>query len=507
MRRLMSRIAPGGVAVFLVPYETTAAPMVRALRWLRTRLRPVNAAVNLARRRPLDEPFHPTYAYDFSRVMAAIQQETAVSTNALLEPHDGLDTALLFVEAPMAGAPARRRQRGIEVADVIKTTPIEALNQSADEYFAALDGWEHHLAKPFASAEEAPRLLGGLAVLLQGLELAPGARVLEFGAGTGWLSRSLTQLGCHVIALDVSPTALDIARETYARFPAAGEQPPPRFLLFDGRRIELDAGSVDRIVCFHAFHHVPNPDEVIREFARVLAPGGIAGFAEPGPRHSRSSFSQFEMQTYKVVENDVDVHAIWRVAKAAGFADIRLSVFHGPPFSVPLQEFEDFLAGGVTADRWTASTRTVMRSMRTFFLVKEGEPALDSRTAGALRCDIVVSSGAVSARAGEPVQIDVTLTNTGRAVWLPSNVRFGGVRIGAHLYDASGGLLLFDLTTAPLADPPRDVPPGGVVRCRLPLPPQGAGRYIVEIDCVAEGIAWFAPLGSRAVRVTLEVSA
>jgi cyclopropane fatty-acyl-phospholipid synthase-like methyltransferase len=74
-------------------------------------------------------------------------------------------------------------------------------------------------------------------MLLQGLRLTAGTRVLEFGAGTGWLSRFLTQLGCRVTLLDVSPTALRIARELYDRHPVIGERPTPVFLPFDGRRI------------------------------------------------------------------------------------------------------------------------------------------------------------------------------------------------------------------------------------------------------------------------------
>src|SRR4029077_2535679 len=99
-------------------------------------------------------------------------------------------------------------------------------------------------------------------------------------------------------------------------------------LVFDGRRIDLPDASVDRIVSFDAFHHLPNPDEVLREFARVLKPGGIAGFAEPGARHSRSPMSQFEMRTYRVVENDIDVHAIWRTAARCGFRDLEVAIFH-----------------------------------------------------------------------------------------------------------------------------------------------------------------------------------
>jgi SAM-dependent methyltransferase len=329
---------------------------------------------------------------------------------------------------------------------------------------------------------------------------------LEFGAGTGWLSRYLTQLGCQSILLDVSPTALNIARELYARLPIIGDRPAPRFLVFDGRRIDLPDGSVDRILCFHAFHHVPDPAAMVREFGRVLAPGGIAGFAEPGPRHSRSPFSQFEMQTYKVVENDVDVHGIWHTAKASGFSAIRLALFHASPLHVSLQEFEDFLAGGATTTRWVESTRVFLRNIRTFFLVKEGTARLDSRRAGGLACTIhaALSDGPVGA--GQPIVVDVTVTNSGSATWLASNVAPGGVRLGAHLYDEGGQLLQFDLHTEPLTDQHREIEPRALVRRRVLLPAQRSGRDVVEFDCVAAGIAWFAPLGSKAFRLAIEVA-
>ena len=505
MRDLVSRLAPGGIAVFLVPYTTTAPWTVRASRWLRSRFGPFNAAFNLARGRALDEPYVPSSTYELSRVMAALQEQTIGTTNVLLEPHEGLGEALLFVEAPMPAATrVRSKLEKIDVAELVQTTSIDELNRTAEEYFSALKDWDHHLAKPFAQIEEAPRLLGGVAVLLQGLDLTPGADVLEFGAGTGWLSRWLTQLGCRTFVLDVSPTALEIARETYARQPTVGDQPAPTFLRFDGRRIDLPDGSVDRVLCFHAFHHVPNPDDVIREFARVLRPGGIAGFAEPGPRHSRSSFSQFEMQTYKVVENDVDVHHVWRVAAGCGFSDIRMALFHSPPFHVSLREFEDFLAGGKATDAWTSATRVFMRDMRTFFLIKAGDPRADSRALDGLASDIHAVLSTAPRATGDPIVVDVTVSNMGRAVWLASDVVPGGVRVGAHLYDEAGALVEFDLPTAPLTDPPRAIQPRETVRCRLSVPPP-KGRYTLEIDCVAARISWFAPLGSRPFRMTIDV--
>src|SRR5205823_2678636 len=149
--------------------------------------------------------------------------------------------------------------------------------------FQGLTNLDYHLAKPFAAVDEAPALLISFMQVLLGLKLAPEMVVLDFGAGSCWSSRYLTQLGLEVIAMDASASALEIGRQLYARNPVFGEKPPPRFLAFDGRRFELPDESVDRIVCYDAFHHVPNPEEVLRVRLPPRAePGG--GPARDGPR-------------------------------------------------------------------------------------------------------------------------------------------------------------------------------------------------------------------------------
>ena len=79
--------------------------------------------------------------------------------------------------------------------------------------------------------------------------------------------------------------------------------------------------------------------------------------------------------------------------------------------------------------------------------------------------------------------------------------------LGAHLSDASGTLLRFDLATTPLTHPPREIAPGETLMCRLQVPPQPAGRYLVTVDCVAARVSWFAQVGSPAVAVPVEVIA
>ena len=509
MRRLHEAIAPDGVGVFQWCCRSRGRLAIQASRWMRERVPGVNALANRLRGKAAGEPFMPTHVYGVEEMLAEFDAAGLAPVHVAVERHDSVDYAIAFanrrvrararVAHPGPGTPAAPPASA--AAPAVSDAELAAWNRAAEEYFSSLKTWDHHLAKPFSQMEETPTILSSVAVLLQALRLTAGMTVLEFGAGTGWLSRFLTQMGCRAVLLDVSPTALRIARAHYARQPIVGERPAPAFLEFDGRRIDLPDASVDRIVCFDAFHHAPNPHEVIAEFGRVLRPGGVAGFVEPGPRHAEAPRSRFESGTYGVVERDVDVHDIWCTAREHGFADLRMCVFHAPPYHVSLEEYEDLLAGGSAGAGWLASTRTFLRHVRSFYLIKAGQDRLDSRGAAGLACELRAS---LAERApGRPATCDVFVTNTGSAIWLPWGTPVGGVGLGAHLYDASGALLSFDFHVDPLADPPREIAPGETVRRHVILPPLAPGRYRVELDCVASQVTWFAQAGSRTVTINV----
>ncbi|HEX6159572.1 MAG TPA: methyltransferase domain-containing protein, partial [Thermoanaerobaculia bacterium] len=344
----------------------------------------------------------------------------------------------------------------------------------------------------FANPGEASPMLINLGVLLSGMRLVQGHTVLDFGAGTGWLSRSLAQMGCRMIVMDVSPTALRVAEE---HFGEAAHR--PRFVLFDGYTIDLPDESVDRIVCFDAFHHVPNPDRVLRELGRVLKPGGLAAFSEPGPHHSKSALSQFEMRTYGVLENDVDIHAIWNVARECGFADLHLAAFSGTPPRIRLEQFDELLRGGDALLDAADEMRKFLQNVRIFYLQKAGTEEVDSRTISALACRIEATLGPV--RSGEPIAVTATVVNTGSATWLPADTKPGGVSLGCHLY-SRGALVQFDYHWQGLAD--RPIAPGEEVRVEFRMPPLPPGEYDLEFDCVANEVTWFAQVGSTPCRLS-----
>ncbi len=380
---------------------------------------------------------------------------------------------------------------------------VEELARTADDYYrTTLEFSDRYLAKPFADPQDAPDLLGSFAQLVAGLRLAPGLTVLDFGAGACWTTRCLTQFGCVAIALDVSASALELGRQLYARLPPIGDQPAPQFLVFDGRHIDLPDASVDRILCFDAFHHVPNPAQAMLELGRILRPGGVAGFSEPGPHHSKGSRSQYEMKNYTALERDVVMHDVWKWARAAGFQHLELAVFNTEPHRVPLEEFEDALGGGRALNRYADRVRVFLRGHQTFFLTRGGGTAKDSRERAGLKGEITVGLRHASVRADETIDGDATVQNVGSVVWLPGDTPLGGVNLGVHLRTRGGSPLAVDFARVRLIG---STAPGEMQTASFSLKPPDRGDYVLEFDLVSEGIGWFEMNGSATVSVALTV--
>lgn len=378
----------------------------------------------------------------------------------------------------------------IRVADLIAKYTIEELNESADNYFRLVDR-PSLLKKPYADIGESAEVIQTFLHALRGLALPPGATVLDFGAGSCWTSRIMAEFGYHVIASDVSPTALEIGRELIDS-QLIGRAGSVRFLQFDGRKIDLPDASVDAVLCISAFHHTPNPDTVIQEFGRVLKPWGVAGLSEPGPAHSLSEQSQLEMRSFTVIENDVDIDRIWSVAQSAGFTNIELDIFYPDPVVATLGEFKAFLAGD-RPNNYESRMRALMSERRLFWLEKGVAGVTTSAEATGLDGRILPATATLKARPGETVPLKVSVTNTGSALWRGSHWYSGPVRLGPSIEGPDlpktylGRWLLPSLPRQGLL-PAQTAEISGEV-----LAPTAPGTYRLNLQMVAEHVAWFGP--------------
>ncbi|HUK34509.1 MAG TPA: class I SAM-dependent methyltransferase, partial [Vicinamibacterales bacterium] len=391
----------------------------------------------------------------------------------------------------------------IDVRTLMATLSVEELNKTSDQYFRQHSDLAVYLSKPFTNAEEANDLMIAFSQVVNGLSAPYGSAILDFGAGTCWSTRCLTQMGYAVTATDVSATALEIGRELFRRLPVVGHHLPPKFLVFDGRRFDLPDASMDRIVCLNAFHHVPNPADVLKEMARVLRPGGIAGFSEPGEGHSRTAQAQYEMRNYTVIENDIVIEDIERWALEAGFSRLVLAVVDPRSYCLSWRDYSDLIAGGIAAERYVDSIREAAANRRLFFLHKPGDTQADSRQRRGLMGTTRIAFDDTHAVEGGVFVGEVSVENTGANIWLPSDAPFGPVLVGVHVFARDGQLIDRDFGRIWL---PRGLGPGESATFRFTLDAPPPGEYRLGFDLVSEHVCWFEMNGASVVFVDVSVS-
>ncbi|MBV8281864.1 MAG: methyltransferase domain-containing protein, partial [Candidatus Eremiobacteraeota bacterium] len=117
----------------------------------------------------------------------------------------------------------------------------------------------------------------GMGFLLHSLELAPGARVVEFGPGWGNSTLAMAMTGLQVTAVDIEPRFCELIRRRAQRHEVEIAVVNADFFWAESVSEPFDAA-----VFFESFHHCADHLRLLRALRVVVRPGGHAYFcAEP----------------------------------------------------------------------------------------------------------------------------------------------------------------------------------------------------------------------------------
>jgi phosphatidylethanolamine/phosphatidyl-N-methylethanolamine N-methyltransferase len=102
------------------------------------------------------------------------------------------------------------------------------------------------------------------------------SRVLEVGAGTGIHLSTVRHTFDEYVMTDLNPPMLDQVQldDGKSRGRVLAQQE-------DATRLSFADASFDRLIATHVLEHLPRPHEVLREWQRVLKPGGTMSIVLP----------------------------------------------------------------------------------------------------------------------------------------------------------------------------------------------------------------------------------
>ncbi|WP_254765896.1 methyltransferase domain-containing protein [Salinilacihabitans rarus] len=152
------------------------------------------------------------------------------------------------------------------------------------------------------------------------LEFDDAEMVLDVGCGTGFATEGLLEHVDTVYAIDQSEHQLE---QAYAKF---GKRGPVHFHRGDAERLPFASNTFDVVWSSGSIEYWPNPILALREFRRVLEPGGQVLVV--GPNYPDNPITQRLADAIMLFYDEYEAD---RMFKTAGFEEVRHK-FMGPSY-------------------------------------------------------------------------------------------------------------------------------------------------------------------------------
>jgi ubiquinone/menaquinone biosynthesis C-methylase UbiE len=144
------------------------------------------------------------------------------------------------------------------------------------------------------------------------LNISADSHVLETASGSGGPAVYMAQkFGCSVIGVDINQEGIENANALAA---SRGVSKAVFQLADVNTRFPFEDETFDAVICIDAANHFPDRLHVLREWARVLKPGGRVLFTDPvvitGPVTNQELFDRSSIGTFVFVPPEVTEHFI-----------------------------------------------------------------------------------------------------------------------------------------------------------------------------------------------------
>ena len=208
-----------------------------------------------------------------------------------------------------------------------------------------------------------------LAAMLGAVDLSGAERVLDAGSGAGHTALAFAPKVAEVVALDLAEAMLAQGR----RLARERGLSNITFQRGDVERLPFPDASFDLVTSRYSAHHYPHPLAALREFARVLRPGGVfllVDVVAPEPPAQDTFLNAIELLRDPSHVRDHTAEQWLRMCAAAGLAAEQLG-----SWALRL-EFESWVARMNTPLPAIAQIRALIdgapREVRAALAIEEG---------------------------------------------------------------------------------------------------------------------------------------